>query len=152
MSISDCSDSGDHTISEDGLRISGLQSPLTGVSRTLTLSMPTTNDKRQTTNGSPYRASQVRLPELNNSATRHYSSSTVYQSHWWENPLLSASAGHNSVTAVDPPSGGDQLSVGSRVVRSASSRLLHRYHGVGSAVRDPWSKSEPGITTDGSHD
>lgn len=39
----------DRTISEDGPRISGSQSPLTGVSHTLTSSRPTTNDERVTT-------------------------------------------------------------------------------------------------------
>lgn len=50
----------DRTISEDGPRISGSQSPLTGVSHTLTSSRPTTNDKRVTTIESGFRGLTTR--------------------------------------------------------------------------------------------
>lgn len=118
----------DRTISEDGPRISGSQSPLTGVSHTLTSSRPTTNDKRVTTIESGFRGL----------TTRQHGSSSVAEN-------TNASAGHNSVSAVDPPL--TPAAFGCRwtnrvVVRSAPS--------LGVAI--PWSKSEPGIATDVSPD
>lgn len=89
---------------------SGSQSPLTWCFPDVDVVEADSDDKRQTTN--------------DRRQTNH--------------PVLGASAGHISVTAVDLP-----LIPAAFVVRSAPSR-----YGVGSAVRDPWSKSEPGITTD----
>lgn len=58
----------DRTISEDGPRISGSQSPLTGVSHTLTSSRPTTNDERVTTVESGFRGLTTRQLDTGSTA------------------------------------------------------------------------------------
>lgn len=124
------------------MSISGSQSPLTWCFPDVDVVEADSDDKRQTTDDKRITTRIAHRKWSQASGAQQLTNSTAYDQSSQRDtgiaPVLGASAGHISVTAVDLP-----LIPAAFVVRSAPSR-----YGVGSAVRDPWSKSEPGITTD----